>query len=61
MQYTIEKNRIQSKNIYNFDETDFAIEFILSQKIITAIETIYIDSYSLLFYLIFKDQIYIAR
>ncbi|KAJ5242255.1 uncharacterized protein N7469_000582 [Penicillium citrinum] len=60
--------------------TGFAMDFILSQKVviqveyysrrsilqpdncewITVIETIYTDGYSLLFCIIFKDQIYIA-
>lgn len=38
VQYTIEKNSIQSENIYNFDKTGFAMDFILSQKVIIQVE-----------------------
>jgi len=34
IQYIIDKNSIQPENIYNFDKTGFAIDFIFIQKII---------------------------
>ena len=34
----IDKNGIQSENIYNFDETGFAMDLISVQKVITRIE-----------------------
>ncbi|KAJ5595835.1 hypothetical protein N7450_002293 [Penicillium hetheringtonii] len=34
IQYIIDKNSIQSENIYNFDETGFAIDLISVQKIV---------------------------
>ncbi|KAJ5579401.1 hypothetical protein N7450_008268 [Penicillium hetheringtonii] len=38
VQYTIEENGIQPEDIYNFDETGFAMGLILSQKVVTRAE-----------------------
>lgn len=46
VQYIIDKNGIQSENIYNFDETGFAMDLISVQKVITRIE--YYSWYSIL-------------
>ncbi|CEO59608.1 hypothetical protein PMG11_04280 [Penicillium brasilianum] len=59
VQRVVDKNGIQPEDIYNFDETGFAMGLISAQKV-TAIETICADGYSLPPCIIFKGQVYIA-
>lgn len=80
VQYIIDEKDIQSEDIYNFDETGFAMGLISAQKVvtraeyygrrsilqsgnckwITAIESICVDSYLLLLYIVFQNKIYIS-
>jgi hypothetical protein len=80
VQRMIDENGIQPKDIYNFDETGFAMGLILAQKVVTraeyygrrsikqpgnrewvtAVEAIYVDSFSLPPYIIFKGKVAIT-
>ncbi|KAJ5569283.1 hypothetical protein N7450_011769, partial [Penicillium hetheringtonii] len=53
----INENSIQSENIYNFNKTGFAIDFISAQKINITVGTLFYNQRTL--YIIFKDKNYI--